>query len=126
MRVPIALEGRLTAECFYLAGDFAQEIMEEWKAWLTGSVPMAIIAILSLVDPDWVRLPLWTWALLIFVAGLVFAMFRVYAGLRRQHDVLRAQIADAGIAGPFLLVPYHDARKSRLVADPWLGQPHDL
>ena len=123
--MPMALETRLTAECLYLASDFAQDIVAEWKAWLTGSAPMATIAILSLIDPDWVRLPIWTWAILIFVGGLVFAMFHVYSDLRRERDGLRGRIA-GGISGPFLLVPYYGAQAGPERTDARLEKSHDL
>src|SRR5487761_908159 len=105
MRMPAALETALAAECWRLAHDFTREIVAEWKAWLIGSGPMATIALMGLVDPESVRLPHWLWAILIFVAGLVAAMFRVYRDLRRRHDSLRDRLAGAGLAGPFILVP---------------------
>ncbi|MGO8867728.1 MAG: hypothetical protein ACLQME_14615 [Alphaproteobacteria bacterium] len=100
------LEARVKVRCILLVQDFAHEIVEEWKGWLTGSLPMAGLAIIGLVNPDWVHLPLWAWALLIFVAGLLFAMFRVYRELRRQRDVLHERLGSIGIAGPFMLVPF--------------------
>jgi type II secretory pathway component PulF len=86
--------------------DFAHEIVTEWKGWLTGSLPMASIAVTSLVNPDWIHFPLWTWALLIFVGGLLFAMFRVYRELRQQRDALQQNLDGIGIVGPFMLVPF--------------------
>lgn len=100
------LEARVKVRCILLVQDFAHEIVDEWKGWLTGSLPMAGLAIMSLVNPDWVHFPLWAWALLIFVAGLLFAMFRVYRELRRQRDVLHERLGSIGIAGPFILVPF--------------------
>ncbi len=111
MRTPMMLGPGLASERWSLARDFAHEIGGEWKTWLTGSGPMAALAVLSLADPEWVRLPAWTWAILIFVAGLVAAMFRVYRDLRRQRDAFRAQIAGLGVAGPFLLVPFEGTRE---------------
>jgi hypothetical protein len=75
---PTGLETQIEGECILLVKDFARAIIDEWKDWLTGSLPMAGIAVTSLINPDWIHLPLWTWALLIFVGGLLFAMFRVY------------------------------------------------
>jgi hypothetical protein len=66
---------------------------------------MASIAVTSLVNPEWVHFPLWAWALLIFIGGLLLAMFRVYRELRRQHDALQQSLDGIGIAGPFMLVP---------------------
>jgi len=99
------LEKRVKVRCILLVQDFAHEIVEEWRGWLTGSLPMAGIAVTSLVSPDWVHLQLWMWALLIFVAGLLFAMFRVYRELRSQRDALQQRLIGIGIAGPFMLVP---------------------
>ena len=99
-------EAEVKLRCVRLVHDFSQEIIEEWKGWLTGSLPMAGIAVTSLVDPDWVRLPLWVWALLIFVGGLLLAMFRVYRDLRRERDALQERLGGIGIAGPFILVPF--------------------
>ncbi len=104
--VTTVLEARVKARCILLVQDFAHEIVDEWKGWLTGSLPMAGLATMSLVNPDWVHLPLWTWALVIFVAGLLFAMFRVYRELRRQRDALYERLGSIGIAGPFILVPF--------------------
>lgn len=72
-----------------LVQDFTNEIVEEWKGWLTGSLPVASIAITGLVMPEWIHLPLWVWALLIFVADLLLAMFLVYRELRQQRDTLQ-------------------------------------
>ena len=100
------LERRVKVRCILLVQDFTHEIVEEWKGWLTGSLPMAGLAIISLVNPDWVHLPLWAWALLIFVPGLLVAMFRVYRELRRQRDALHERLGSTGVAGPFMLVPF--------------------
>jgi hypothetical protein len=100
------LETRLEGQCLVLVQDFAHEIVAEWKGWLTGSLPMASIAVTALVNPEWIHLPLWTWALLIFVAGLLLAMFRVYRELRQQRDELQQSLNGIGIAGPFMLVPF--------------------
>ena len=100
------LETRLKIQCIVLVQDFAHEIVAEWKGWLTGSLPMAGIAVTSLVNPEWIHFPLWTWALLIFVGGLLLAMFRVYRELRQQRDALLQSLNGIGIAGPFILVPF--------------------
>lgn len=114
------LETRLKIQCIVLVQDFAHEIVAEWKGWLTGSLPMAGIAVTSLVNPEWVHFPLWTWALLIFVGGLLLAMFRVYRELRHERDALQRSLAalqqsldaiqqslDGTVAaGPFMLVPF--------------------
>ncbi len=105
MQLPAAFETALEAEFWCLARDFACEIIAEWKTWLTGSGPMVGIGVLSLADPESVKLPPWSWAMLVFVAGLVAAMFRVYRSLRRRHDALQNQLTGTGMAGPFLLVP---------------------
>lgn len=96
----------IRAGCTLLVREFAHEIVEEWKGWLTGSLPMAALAIVSLANPEWTRLPVWVWAILIFVAGLLHAMFRVYRELRRQRDALQEKLVGIGIAGPFFLVPF--------------------
>jgi hypothetical protein len=100
------LEARLKVQCIELVQDFTHEIVGEWKAWLTGSLPMAGTAIIGLVQPDWIHLPLWAWALLVFVAGLLLAMFRVYRDLRHQRDALQQSLVGIGITGPFILVPF--------------------
>ena len=100
------LETRLKAQCILLVRDFTREIIGEWKGWLTGSLPMASIAVTSLVNPEWIHFPLWTWALLIFVGGLLLAMFRVYRELRQQRDALQQSLNGIGITGPFMLVPF--------------------
>lgn len=100
------LEARLEGRCIILVQDFAHEIVAEWKEWLTGNLPMASIAVTGLVNPEWIHLPLWTWALLIFVVGLLLAMFRVYRELRQQRDALQQSLNGIGIAGPFMLVPF--------------------
>lgn len=100
------LEARLKVRCIVLVQDFAHEIVGEWKGWLTGSLPMAGITITGLAQPDWIHLPVWMWALLIFVAGLLLAMFRVYRDLRHQRDALQQSLDGIGIAGPFMLVPF--------------------
>jgi hypothetical protein len=100
-----------------LVQDFAHEIIDEWKGWLTGSLPMAGLAIAGLVDPEWIRFPLWAWVLLIFVAGLFFAMFRVYGELRRQRDILHQRLGRLSIAGPYLLVPYSPDLEERMTND---------
>lgn len=102
------LETSLKVQCIVLVQDFAHEIVAEWKGWLTGSLPMASIAVTSLVNPEWIHFPLWTWALLIFVGGLLLAMFRVYRELRQQRDALQQSLNGIGIAGPFMLVPFSD------------------
>ena len=87
-----------------LATEFTQEILGEWKAWLTGSTPMAGLTVTGLVRPEWVQFPLWIWASLIFGAGLLFAMFRIYRDLRHERDVLKHRSGTASFEGPFLLV----------------------
>ena len=99
------METRWKVRCIVLVQDFVQEIVREWKGWLTGSLPMASIAVTGLVNPEWIHFPLWTWALLIFVAGLLLAMFQVYRDLRNQRDVLQQSLDRLSIAGPFILVP---------------------
>ena len=101
------LETRLKVQCIVLVRDFAREIVGEWKGWLTGSLPMASIAVTSLVNTEWIHFPLWTWALLIFVGGLLLAMFRVYRELRQQRDALQQSLNGIGMTGPFMLVPFH-------------------
>jgi hypothetical protein len=102
------IETKLVLDCARLLCDFAQEVTEAWKGWLTGSLPMTTVAIATLVDPEWIRLPVWAWALAIFVAGLLSAMFRVYRELRKERDELRQALASAEARGPFLLVPVSD------------------
>ena len=105
--VTTTLEARVKVRCILLVQDFAYEIVDEWKGWLTGSLPMAGLAITSLVKPDWVHLPLWAWSLVIFVAGLLFAMFRVYRELRRQRDALHERLDRIGLTGSFILMPFY-------------------
>lgn len=99
------LETKWGVQCIVLVQAFVQEIVGEWKGWLTGSLPMASIAVTSLVNPEWIHFPLWTWVLLIFVVGLLLAMFRVYRDLRNQRDVLQQSLDRLDIAGSFMLVP---------------------
>ena len=101
----VDFEARVKVRCIRLVQDFVREIVDEWKGWLTGSLPMGCLAIIGLVNSDWVHLPLWAWGLLIFVAGLLFAMFRIYRDLRQQRDALHQSLACLGVAGPFILVP---------------------
>jgi len=109
-----------------LVNDFAREIVREWKAWLTGSAPMAGLAVGSLVNPVWTQLPLWAWAFLIFVAGLVSAMFCVYRELRRERDTLRRALGGAGATGPFILVPYAVGRGARTEPSPTEAAINDV
>jgi putative exporter of polyketide antibiotics len=102
------LEAKLLAECGSLLCDFAHEVTEAWKGWLTGSLPMTAMAISALVDPDWIRLPIWAWALAIFVAGLIAATFRVYRDLRKERDDLQEMLSRSALRGPFALVPLDD------------------
>jgi hypothetical protein len=62
--------------------EFILSILEEWKGWITGSLPMAVIAAAALIKPDLAPLPVWQWLILIFVAGLSCAIFRVYKRVR--------------------------------------------
>lgn len=112
MRVPTALKAAFAAECWCLAHDFARALIREWKGWLAGSAPMIVLGVLGPIDPERVRLPAWSWAVLVFVAGLIAATFRVYRDLRQRHDALRDQITGFGVARPFLLVPFSGNRDS--------------
>jgi hypothetical protein len=100
-----------------LLQEFAGEILGAWKEWLTGSLPMVALSLASLVKPDWTRFPPWVWVLLIFMAGLFFATFRVYRELRRQRDVLHRRLARISIAGPYLLVPWTGDLNERIEND---------
>jgi len=102
----IPLDAAYEAEAWWgqLATEFTREIMGEWKAWLTGSTPMASLTVTGLVKPEWVQLPLWIWATLIFGAGLLFAMFRVYRNLRRERDALKQRSEMRLLVGPITLV----------------------
>jgi hypothetical protein len=62
--------------------DFARAVIEEWKGWLSGSLPMVAIATLSLLKPDIAPLPLWAWITLVFAAGFTCAVYRVYRTVR--------------------------------------------
>ena len=88
-----------------------------WKEWLTGSLPMVALSLATLVEPDWTRFPPWVWVLLIFLAGLFFATFRVYRELRRQRDVLHQRLGELSVGGPYLLVPYSGELMERLKHD---------
>lgn len=92
-----------------LLGEFAPAVLGEWKVWVTGSTPMASLYLTGLVRPDWVAFPLWIWATLIFGAGLLFATFSVYHGLRKERDALRRPSAHIPFEGPFVLVPWSAA-----------------
>jgi hypothetical protein len=130
MRNVNTLETRLESQCIVLVRDFAHEIVGEWKGWLMGSLPMVSIAVTSLVNPEWIHFPLWTWTILIFVGGLLFAMFRVYRELRQQRDALQRsldalqqsldalqQTLDGTVAaGPFMLVPFSRPSVMRRIA----------
>lgn len=84
--------------------DFAGKLFEKWKSWLTGSMPMAGLTVTGLVNPGWTVLPLWLWGILIFVAGLLAAMFHVYRELRAERDDLEALLTQGGQSDQFLLV----------------------
>jgi hypothetical protein len=62
--------------------DFFIAVVEEWKGWITGSLPMAAIAAIALIKPQIAPLPIWEWLILIFVAGFSCAAFRVYRTVR--------------------------------------------
>ena len=87
-----------------LLHEFTGKIVEEWKAWLTGSIPMAGLTVIGLVNPAWTAIPYWLWGILIFVAGLWSAMFHVYRKLRQQHDDLRARLSECNYSNGVLLI----------------------
>jgi len=64
--------------------DFTKDLLQEWKGWLGGSLLMVALSLWSEVMPEAPHLPLWVWIILIFVAGLLCAMYQMYANLRRQ------------------------------------------
>jgi len=97
--------------------EFAREIVDAWRAWLTGSLPMVALSLASLVNPQWTRFPPWVWMLLIFIAGLFFATFRVYRELRAPRDVLHRRLARISIGGPYLLVPWSADLNERMNDD---------
>lgn len=107
MKVPTSYHFGDGAWWGQLAIEFIREILGEWKAWLTGSAPMASLTVTGLVKPEWVQFPLWIWASLIFGAGLLFAMFRIYRDLRRERDALKRHSGMSPIEGLFLLVPWN-------------------
>ena len=90
-------------------GEFLPAVFSEWRAWLTGSTPMAGLTVTGLVRPEWVAFPLWIWAALIFGAGLLLATFGVYHALRKEHDALRRTTPRVRFEGPFFLVPLNGA-----------------
>lgn len=92
-----------------LVAEFAPAVLREWKAWLTGSTPMASLYVTGLVRPDWVAFPLWIWASLLFGAGLLMATFSVYHEVRKERDELRSLHASLPINGPFLLLRWSGA-----------------
>jgi hypothetical protein len=67
-----------------LFGEFLLAVIEEWKGWLAGSLPMVALAVLSIETP--ITVPPLAWALMVFVAGLTVAMFRVYRAERTQRE----------------------------------------
>jgi hypothetical protein len=87
-----------------LLHEFTGKVVEEWKAWLTGSIPMAGLTVVGLVNPAWTAFPFWLWGILIFVAGLWAAMFHVYRKLRQQHDDLRARLSEGSYPNGVLLI----------------------
>lgn len=107
MTVPTNIDFGAGAWWGQLATEFTREILGEWKAWLTGSAPMASLTVTGLVKPEWVQFPLWIWASLIFGAGLLFAMFRVYRDLRRERDALKHRSGMSRFEGAYLLVPWN-------------------
>lgn len=88
-----------------LIGEFLPSVLGEWKAWLTGSAPMAGLTVTGLVRPQWVAFPLWAWATLVFGVGLLLATFSVYHALHKERDSLRKSRARIPFEGPFFLVP---------------------
>lgn len=84
---------------------FCIEVLEEWKGWVTGSLPMAVIAVIALIKPDIAPLPLWAWALLIFVAGFVCAVFRVYRKAKSQYEEIKTKLDIIGLDRP---LAYHN------------------
>jgi hypothetical protein len=87
-----------------LIGEFFLAVVEEWKGWLTGSLPMAVIAMGALIKPEIAPLPIWEWAILVFVAGFVCAVFRVYRSARLDAKALNAQLVQIGLDRPLTFV----------------------
>jgi hypothetical protein len=83
---------------------FCIEVLEEWKGWVTGSLPMAVLAVIALIYPQIAPLPLWVWLLLIFAGGFVCAVFRVYKKAKIETGNLRAQLEAIGQDRP---LAYH-------------------
>ena len=63
--------------------EFLLAVLEEWKGWLAGGLPMVVLAVIGIEIP--ISVPLWEWTLLVFVAGLIVAMFRVYRAERTER-----------------------------------------
>ncbi len=80
---------------------FSRAVVEEWKGWITGSLPMAVIAAVALIRPEIAPFPGWAWALLIFVAGYTCAVFRVWRMEHKIHTQLQKQLDDLGSGRPF-------------------------
>jgi hypothetical protein len=65
---------------------FAVAVLEEWKGWLSGSLPMVVLAMIAWLYPQISPLPAWEWIILVFVGGFVCAVFRVYRNIQLKLD----------------------------------------
>src|SRR5712691_152114 len=83
-----------------LLWEFLVVVVEEWKGWLTGSLPMAVIAVVALIHPDIAPLSHWVWVLLVFGAGFGTAVFRVWRNLKLDKLSLRQKIDEIGAGRP--------------------------
>jgi hypothetical protein len=70
---------------------FICAVIKEWQGWLGGSLPMVALAVIGMATP--IAVPLWAWGLLVFVAGLTVANFRVYLGLEEAKNSARTAVS---------------------------------
>jgi hypothetical protein len=67
---------------------FTLAVIEEWKGWLSGSLPMVVLATIAWIYPQIAPLPILDWAALVFVAGFACAVFRVYRKAQSKLDAI--------------------------------------
>jgi hypothetical protein len=92
--------GRISA--VRIISDFIKACLHEWVGWLTGSLPMAVLAVAALIYPNIIPLPIWAWAILIFVAGYSVAAYRAYRSARMAQLTAEGKLANIAVQRPFV------------------------